>query len=195
MVPGVVELRAKLRIPAVVDRRLLGNDQIGITNRRSTAQGVRNVAEDTGPWIGNIGRVKPIGVVGLGILKLDWTRSLRSVGILEKETAHQLGIVLGLHANREARLIRDNRRSAPTIESLAPEAVVLGNGKVPHWTEDKAVLGAEKRIATRGVEVDRVELLFEGRTLIDGLAECVGPLEQQAVGIAAFERDLQTVIV
>src|SRR5579885_3842718 len=90
VIPEIVELGAKLRIPTFVDSGFLGDDQVGIADGGAAAEGMRGVAEGPLGRIAEIRRIEPkIPGCCLRIHKLDRTRNLRRVRILEEQTALQ----------------------------------------------------------------------------------------------------------
>ena len=58
MVPRIVEFRAEFRVPPFADRRLLGYHQVGVADRWTTAQRVRNIPELARCWVGDIQRTE-----------------------------------------------------------------------------------------------------------------------------------------
>ena len=183
MVPLIVELGSKLRIPPLVDGSLLGNYQVGIAQRWSAAKRVRQVAKLSGRWIADVRRVEPEVAILPRIQELygasrrtGGTRACRarSVGIFEEEAALQLKIVLRLNPDRESALVSDDCRSAPAVQGFPLEPVILRNRKFPVRTENKSMLSVEQRKPPGRVEVEGVQLVFKRGTLIDRLAERVG---------------------
>lgn len=201
MVEQVVELSSELRIPALTDRGLFRDHEIRVADGRSAAQRVRYIAEHT-RWrrigrsrVSEIIRVEVNVSMRLGFYELDGAIYRRSVGILKEEAALEFAVVLIFDADREPALVGNDGGQLPAIHRLPRKSFMLRNRKFPHRTEYEPVFRAEQRQTSSGVKVQRIQLLFEGRALVDCFAEGIGRLEQKSVRVVFLNGHLQSVVV
>src|SRR6516225_5488982 len=145
MIPRVEEFRAKLRIPPFIDARALQDADVRVADGRPAANRSRRITESAERRIREIVRVEVRSPGFPRIKRLEWTRDIRLPDGQEEKASHQFLVVAIGNENGKARLIRDDRGSAPTVKDFASETIVLGDREYPIRAEDEPMGGVEQR--------------------------------------------------
>src|SRR5215469_16137376 len=168
MIPRVEELRAELRIPPFIDARALQDADVRVADGRPAANRSRRITESSEIWVGKIIRVKEV-ICGhvvdcldpAPIELLERGSDIRLPDRQEEEATHQLLVVTIGNENGKARLIGNDRGSAPTVKDFAAEAIVLGDREYPIRAEDEPMGGVEQRERPAQAWINWIEQFLE----------------------------------